>query len=47
MTVEEWIHHNARAMEAMLLKECERKVGIFEREGQRAIRAIEALQTVD
>ncbi|KAI1002905.1 hypothetical protein K3495_g5299 [Podosphaera aphanis] len=44
MTVEEWIHHNARVAEEKLRNECERIVGNFEREGMRAMRALEGIE---
>lgn len=47
MTVEEWIHHNAEMAEEKLRTECERMVGTFEREGTRAMRALEGVECVD
>ncbi|RDA95065.1 hypothetical protein CP533_2114 [Ophiocordyceps camponoti-saundersi (nom. inval.)] len=43
MTVEEWIYFNAGQAEARLKHECEVMVSQFEREGTRAIRALEGL----
>lgn len=40
MSVEEWIRRNAVRAEEMLRKECERVVGVFEREGGRAMRVL-------
>ena len=47
MTVEEWIHHNAEMAEEKLRSECERMVGAFEREGGRAMRALEGVECVE
>jgi len=47
MTVEEWIHHNARMAEEKLKNECERMVGKFESEGTRAMRALEGVECVE
>lgn len=44
MTVEEWIHYNAEMAEEKLRGECERMVGAFEREGTRAMRALEGIE---
>ncbi|MCJ1432304.1 hypothetical protein MMC27_001660 [Xylographa pallens] len=41
MTVEEWIQFNAKKGEEDLRNECERLVGRFEGEGNRALRALE------
>lgn len=43
MTVEEWIMYNATLAEDKLKGECERMVGIFEREGGRAMRVLEGV----
>ncbi|RFU30538.1 hypothetical protein B7463_g5772, partial [Scytalidium lignicola] len=43
MSVEEWIYHNAQLAEEKLRNECEKMVGDFEREGGRAMRALEGL----
>ncbi|KAI1639097.1 hypothetical protein F4809DRAFT_658419 [Biscogniauxia mediterranea] len=43
MTVEEWVYHNAEQAEKMLKHECEAMVTAFEREGTRAMRALEGL----
>lgn len=43
MTVEEWIYHNAELAEEKLRNDCERMVGDFEREGGRAMRALEGI----
>jgi hypothetical protein len=47
MSVEEWIHYNAGLAEEKLRGECERLVGIFEREGGRAMRALEGVECVE
>ncbi|KAL4977303.1 hypothetical protein BDW66DRAFT_38504 [Aspergillus desertorum] len=47
MTVEEWIMWNAKNGEERLKQECERLVGQFEREGARAMRALEGIECVD
>ncbi|KAL4871170.1 hypothetical protein BDV12DRAFT_31875 [Aspergillus spectabilis] len=47
MTVEEWIMWNAKNGEERLKRECERLVGQFEREGARAMRAIEGIECID
>ncbi|KAL4914922.1 hypothetical protein BDW62DRAFT_189569 [Aspergillus aurantiobrunneus] len=47
MTMEEWIMWNARNGEERLKRECERLVGQFEREGARAMRALEGIECVD
>ncbi|KAI1434476.1 hypothetical protein GGR50DRAFT_662629 [Xylaria sp. CBS 124048] len=43
MTVEEWIYHNAEQAEKKLKIECETIVTAFEREGTRAMQALEGL----
>ncbi len=43
MTVEEWIMYNASLAEEKLKGECERMVGIFEKEGGRAMRVLEGV----
>lgn len=43
MTVEEWIYHNAGQAEQKLKFECESMVMAFEKEGTRAMRALEGL----
>ncbi|KKZ62841.1 hypothetical protein EMCG_02836 [[Emmonsia] crescens] len=47
MTVEEWIMWNAKNGEAKLRSECERLVGIFEREGGKAMMALEGIECVE
>ncbi|KAK2801567.1 hypothetical protein FQN51_005274 [Onygenales sp. PD_10] len=47
MTVEEWINWNAKNGEAKLRSECERLVGIFEREGGKAMMALEGIECTD
>lgn len=47
MTVEEWIMWNAKNGEERLKRECERLVGQFEKEGARAMRALEGIECVD
>ena len=43
MTVEEWIYHNAGLAEQKLRHECEAMVSTFEKEGTRAMGALEGL----
>ncbi|KAI1208428.1 uncharacterized protein F4807DRAFT_152028 [Annulohypoxylon truncatum] len=43
MTVEEWIYHNAEEAQQKLKLECETMVSAFEREGTRALQALEGL----
>lgn len=43
MTVEEWIYHNASLAEQRLKRECEEMVSVFERQGARAMEALEGL----
>lgn len=43
MTVEEWVYHNAGLAEQKLRCECEAMVAAFEREGRRAMQALEGL----
>ncbi|KAI0404633.1 hypothetical protein F4802DRAFT_566820 [Xylaria palmicola] len=43
MTVEEWIHYNAEQAEKQLKHECEAIVMAFEREGTRAMQALEGI----
>lgn len=43
MTVEQWIYHNAGLAEKRLRQECEAVVTAFEREGGRAMTALEAV----
>ncbi|KAL2820597.1 hypothetical protein BJX63DRAFT_279025 [Aspergillus granulosus] len=47
MTVEEWIMWNAKNGQERLKRECERLVGQFEREGARAMRALEGIECID
>lgn len=47
MTVEEWINFNAVLGEKRLRGECERLVGVFEREGNRALQALEMIPIVE
>ena len=47
MTVEQWIHYNAEVAEEKLRGECEAMVGAFEREGGRAMRALEGVDCVE
>lgn len=47
MTVEEWIYFNAKNGEERLRRECERLISIFEREGGRAMRALEGIECID
>lgn len=43
MTVEEWIYHNAEEAQQKLKQECEAMVSAFEREGTKAMQALEGL----
>ena len=47
MTVEEWINWNAQKAEEGLRAESERVVGIFEREGGRALTVLEGIEVLD
>ena len=47
MTVEEWIQHNAGLAEEKLRAECERMVGIFEKEGGKAMRTLEGIECLE
>ncbi|OJD24718.1 hypothetical protein ACJ73_03913 [Blastomyces percursus] len=47
MTVEEWIMWNAKNGETKLRSECERLVGIFEREGGKAMMALEGIECIE
>ena len=47
MTVEEWINWNAQKAEEGLKAESERVVGIFEREGGRALTVLESIEVLD
>ena len=47
MSVEEWIHYNAQLAEEKLRGECEAMVGSFEREGTRAMRALEGMMCLE
>ena len=47
MTVQEWIEHIAAQAEAELKLEAERVVGVFEKEGSRAMRVIEGVECVN
>lgn len=47
MTVEEWISWNAKNGEERLKRECERLVSLFEKEGGRAMRALEGIECID
>lgn len=44
MTVAQWIQWNAKNGEERLRRECERLVGQFEKEGARAMRALEGIE---
>ena len=43
MTVEQWIRHSADLGEQRMRADCERLVGLFEREGNRALQALEGI----
>ncbi|KAH1356775.1 hypothetical protein KXX33_007099 [Aspergillus fumigatus] len=47
MTVEEWVYWHARNGEEKLKRECERLVSQFEKEGARAMRALEGIECID
>lgn len=47
MTVDEWIKFSAREGEEKLKLECERLIGIFEKEGGRAMRALEGIECIE
>lgn len=47
MTVEEWVFWNAKNGEDRLKRECEKLVSHFEREGGRAMRALEGIECSD
>ncbi|KAI9823979.1 MAG: hypothetical protein M1826_007573 [Phylliscum demangeonii] len=46
MTVEEWVLYNARLGEDRLRRECERMIGRFEMEGNRALQLLERMPAV-
>ena len=46
MTVQEWIYFNAQKAEEELRRDGERVVGIFEREGARAMGVLEGIDCV-
>ncbi|KAK2839367.1 hypothetical protein FQN49_006210 [Arthroderma sp. PD_2] len=47
MNIEEWIFWNAEKGEEKLRGECERVVGVFEREGGRAMHALDGIECID
>ncbi|KAI9768656.1 MAG: hypothetical protein M1839_003991 [Geoglossum umbratile] len=47
LTVGEWIGHVAKREEERLRDECERVVGVFEREGNRAMRVLEGIEVLE
>ncbi|EFQ98560.1 hypothetical protein MGYG_01587 [Nannizzia gypsea CBS 118893] len=47
MNIEEWVFWNAEKGEEKLRNECERVVGIFEREGGRAMQALNGIECID
>ena len=47
MTVEQWILFNAQRAEERLKRECEGMVGVFEKQGGRAMRALEGIEAVE
>jgi hypothetical protein len=47
MTVEQWVVHNAHLAEERLRADCERMVGVFEREGLRALGVLEGVEVVE
>ena len=46
MTVTDWVKWNAARGEERLCREAEKLIEIFEREGRRAIDAVEGIETV-
>jgi len=46
MTIEEWIVHNAGMAEERMMRQCERLVGVFERRGEEAGRALRGVEMV-
>lgn len=46
MTVQEWIEHIAELAEQNLRQEGERVVGVFEKEGARAMHVLEAVECI-
>jgi hypothetical protein len=47
MTVEQWVKFNAQLGEERLRNECEKLVSVFEREGGRAMRVLEGIETLN
>ena len=47
MTVEEWIRYNAVKAEERIKAECEALVGVFEREGMRAVTSLEGVDVIE
>lgn len=47
MSVEEWVRWNAKQAEEGLRERCEKLVGVFEAEGQRALRVLEGIRCED
>ena len=47
MTVEQWISHIAQETESRLREECERVVGVFEKEGSRAMTTLEGIECTE
>ena len=47
MTVEEWINWNAQKAEENLRAESETVVGVFEKEGGRALRVLEGIEVTE
>lgn len=47
MTVEEWVKYNAEVAEEKLRGDCERMVGLFEKEGTRAMQALEGVECLE
>ena len=47
LSVEEWLRYNAKVGEERLRRECERMVCTFEREGNRALRALEGIVALE
>ncbi|KAI9677308.1 MAG: hypothetical protein M1829_002651 [Trizodia sp. TS-e1964] len=47
MSVEEWFRYNAQSAEDKLRAECERMVSVFESQGGKAMRMLEAMEAVE
>jgi hypothetical protein len=45
MTIERWVLYNAQRGEEKLRRACEQQIAAYQREGQRALAALEAIPT--